>query len=64
MANSSKYGVQFGGHLGLQYAWTSQINLQMRIEKLILGDFYNTYDPTRFERFPFYIQTSLTYQLK
>ncbi len=64
LANSSKYGVQFGGHLGLQYAWTSQINLQMRIEKLILGDFYNTYDPTRFERFPFYIQTSLTYQLK
>jgi hypothetical protein len=64
MANSSKYGVQFGGHLGLQYAWTSQLNLQMRVEKLILGDFYNTYDPTRFERFPFYIQTSLTYQLK
>jgi hypothetical protein len=64
LANSSKYGVQFGGHLGLQYAWTSQLNLQMRIEKLILGDFYNTYDPTRFERFPFYIQTSLTYQLK
>lgn len=64
LANSSKYGVQFGGHLGLQYAWTSQLNLQMRVEKLILGDFYNTYDPTRFERFPFYIQTSLTYQLK
>jgi hypothetical protein len=64
LANSSKYGVQFGGHLGLQYAWTSQLNLKMRIEKLILGDFYNTYDPTRFERFPFYIQTSLTYQLK
>jgi hypothetical protein len=64
LANSSKYGVQFGGHLGLQYAWTSQLNLKLQVEKLILGDFYNTYDPTRFERFPFYIQTSLTYQLK
>jgi hypothetical protein len=64
LAKSSKYGVQMGGHLGILYAITSQLNLQVRAEKLILGDFYNTYDPDRFARFPFFIQSNLTYQLK
>jgi hypothetical protein len=64
LAKSSKYGVQVGGHLGIMYAITSQLNLQVRAEKLILGDFYNTYDPNRFARFPFFIQSNLTYQLK
>lgn len=64
LAGSSKYGFQTGGFCGVNYSWTSQISTFFRAEKLILGDFYNTYDPERFARFPFYIQLSINYQFK
>lgn len=64
MARSTKYGYQAGGFLGINFKWTKQLSWMARVEKLILGDFYNTYDPTRFARFPFYIQTSINYQFK
>lgn len=64
MASSTKYGYQAGGFVGINFKWTKQLSWMARVEKLILGDFYNTYDPVRFARFPFYIQTSINYQFK
>jgi len=64
IANNTKYGLQTGGFAGINFKWTKQLSVFARVEKLILGDFYNTYDPDRFARFPFFIQTSINYQLK
>lgn len=64
LASSTKYGFQAGGFVSVNFWWTKQLSIMARVEKLILGDFYNTYDPTRFARFPFYIQTSINYQIK
>jgi hypothetical protein len=64
LAKSTKYGSQMGGFAGLNFLWTKQLSFMCRVEKLILGDFYNSYDPIRFAQFPFYIQTSINYQFK
>lgn len=64
VAKSTIYGRQIGGFVGILFQWTKQLSLMTRMEKLILGDFYNSYDPIRFAQFPFYIQTSINYQFK
>lgn len=64
VAKSTLYGKQFGGFAGVLFHWSKQLRFMTRMEKLILGDFYNSYDPIRFAQFPFYIQTSINYQFK
>jgi predicted nucleic acid-binding Zn-ribbon protein len=63
-AISSRYGVQFGGHLALACPLTKELKFTLRSEKLIMGDFYSSYNEASFTRFPFYIQSALTFQLK
>jgi hypothetical protein len=63
-ANSSNYGMQFGGHLAFSCPFTKELKFSLRAEKLILGDFYSTYNEVSFSRFPYYIQSALTIQFK
>ncbi len=64
ISNSKKYGNDLGGKIEIKTLLTDQLQWILKAEKFILGDFYNNYDPLRFQKFPFAITTQLNYNLK
>lgn len=61
---SKEFGDDLGGKVELKTLLTDQLQWTIKAEKFILGNFHNSFDPLRFERFPYAITTQLNYTLK
>ena len=61
--NSKQYKNDIGGKLEVSYSYSKNIVFTIKAEKMILGDFYNNYSRTRFERFPFAFAARINYLL-
>ena len=61
--NSKNYKNDIGGKLEISYSYSKNIVFTIKAEKMILGDFYNNYSRTRFERFPFAFAARINYLL-
>lgn len=64
LAFSDQFGVQPGGFVAATYSGFKDMTFSGKVEKLVLGDFYSTYNQDRFQRFPFFLQFQFTYQFK
>lgn len=61
---SQKFGNDLGGKVVCKVSLAKHYQLLFQAEKFILGDFYNSFDPERFKRFPYAITTQLNYIIK
>jgi hypothetical protein len=53
-ANNNLLKNQVGGTLKINIPLISHINFELMAERLVLGDFYNSYNLTEIRRFPYY----------
>jgi hypothetical protein len=60
----STLGTTFGGKAELKYAYSKTLQLSFRAEKLVFGDFYQYYNPGRFDRFPYAFCSKLNYTIQ
>jgi hypothetical protein len=60
----STLGTTFGGKAELKYAFSKTLQLSFRAEKLVFGDFYQYYNPGRFDRFPYAFCSKLNYTIQ
>lgn len=60
----STLGTTFGGKAELRYSFSKALQLSFRAEKLVFGDFYQYYNPGRFERFPYTFCSKLNYTIQ
>lgn len=64
IAQSGQYGTSWGGKLELAYRMWPFAELQLRAEKLVLGDFYNYYNRQLFDNFPFAFTSRIHFYIK
>lgn len=63
IAFSSQYKPSLGGKLEVIAQLTKFMDLTVRAEKFVLGDFYNSYNRSGFDRFPYLISTQLNFKI-
>jgi len=64
LSYSKDFGDDYGFKIELNRELLSNLNLSVKIEKFILGNFYSSYDLDRFNSFPFLFMTQLNYKFK
>lgn len=64
LAFSKQFGSSVGGKLECLAQLTNYMDILVRAERFVLGDFYNSYDRTRFDRFPYLITVQLNFKIK
>jgi hypothetical protein len=63
VAFSEQYRPSLGGKLEVTTQLTKFMDLTVRAEKFVLGDFYNSYNRAGFDRFPYLISTQLNFKI-
>jgi hypothetical protein len=61
LSDSDAFGDDMGAKIEYKRLFFEKIELGVRGEKLVFGNYYSTYDTDRFQRFPYAFSTTLQY---